>query len=77
MEEAELGRGLVGSLVTSVGGVLVNTCVDTDQDEEQEQVTAMWVFFFFIGITAHFSLPLIYLHLPHQETWHIVRKAAM
>lgn len=47
VEEAELGRGLVGSLVTSVGGVLVNTCVDTDQDEEQEQVTAMCCFFCF------------------------------
>lgn len=44
VEEAELGRGLVGSLVISGVGVLVNTCVDTNQDEEQEQVTATWLF---------------------------------
>lgn len=39
VDEAELGRGLVGSLVTSEGGVLVNTCANTDRDEEQEQAT--------------------------------------
>lgn len=31
VEEAELGKGLVGSLVASGDGVLVNTCVDIDQ----------------------------------------------
>lgn len=43
VEEAELGRGLVGSLVTSGAGVLVNTCVDNDQDKKkkkEEQVAA-------------------------------------
>jgi len=29
VEEAELGRGLVGSLVTSGAGVLVSTCEGT------------------------------------------------
>lgn len=37
VDEAELGRGLLGSLVTSGAGVLVNTCQDTTQHEEQEQ----------------------------------------
>lgn len=30
VEEAELGRGLVGSLVTSRAGVLVSTCADRE-----------------------------------------------
>lgn len=39
VEEAELGRGLVGSLVASGDGVLVKTCADVDQDEKQKQAT--------------------------------------
>lgn len=40
VEEAELGRGLVGSLVASGDGVFVNTCVDAKRREEHKQATA-------------------------------------
>jgi len=48
VEEAELGRGLVGSLVTSGDGVLVSTCADTNHDEEHKQATATWLFIAYI-----------------------------
>lgn len=35
VEEAELGRGLVGSLATSGVGVFVNTWESNSRDEEQ------------------------------------------
>ena len=34
VEEAELGKGLVGSLVASGDGVLVITCVNIDQADK-------------------------------------------
>lgn len=43
VEEAELGRGLVGSLVTSGAGVLVSTCTDTNKDEEQGLFSTVFI----------------------------------